>query len=201
MTSPTKQTWSFSLVLGGIAEVTPEIEDALFSAGCDDALLAFTSGLATLDFDREADSFAAAVSSAMADVTRAGLEIRVLRLAPDDLVSASELARRAGVSREAVRKWVEGDRRGGGFPAPRTSVGSSIVWSWLEVAGWLRQRAQVDERTVASARTTVLLNQILDNSRSQELIEEQVALEQLLMKRGAIATERGVPADGAKRRR
>lgn len=198
MESPTKQTWTFSLVLGGIDEVTPEIEDALFNAGCDDALLVFTNGLATLEFDREADSFATAVSSAIADVSKASPKISVARLAPDDFANASELARRAGVSREAVRKWMDGARRGG-FPAPRTSVGSSIVWSWLEVAGWLRKEAQLDDIEVAKARTTVLLNRILEGSRFREFSKEQSMLRRQLAEHGAIVAQKRVAAGGRKR--
>ena len=45
-----------------------------------------------VDFDRDSDSFEEAVLTAIRDVERAGLQ--VLRVEPDDFVSASEIARR-----------------------------------------------------------------------------------------------------------
>jgi hypothetical protein len=66
------QTFSFTLHLADVSDLTPEIQDRLFSAGCDDALLGLCDGTAYLDFNREATSREAAVSSALADVQRAG---------------------------------------------------------------------------------------------------------------------------------
>jgi len=54
-----------------------------------------------------------------------------------DLVSASAIAERVGVSREAVRKWVA--RVGSPFPPPYGVVGEGMrVWRWVEVLDWLR---------------------------------------------------------------
>ena len=35
----------FALILGGVAELTSSVEDALFNAGCDDATLSMQYGL------------------------------------------------------------------------------------------------------------------------------------------------------------
>ena len=52
----------------------PEIEE--LGAVCDDAGLSYGNGMAELDFDREAPSFAGAVFSAITDVeTRTGLRV------------------------------------------------------------------------------------------------------------------------------
>lgn len=60
----------FTLQVSGI---DPEQnEDALYDAGCDDALIAVIDGTVYLDFDREAPSWDQAVESAKRDVERAG---------------------------------------------------------------------------------------------------------------------------------
>ena len=73
----------FTLVLTGISEVSTEIEDALFEAGCDDALLWTRDGVAYLDFDREAASYQEAVQSAIADVQAAGIGVPEPKLADE----------------------------------------------------------------------------------------------------------------------
>jgi hypothetical protein len=69
------KTYSFSVVLAGISELTPEIADALYEAGCDDAGVGTCDGILTVDFDREADSLGDAIGSAVKDVERAGCAI------------------------------------------------------------------------------------------------------------------------------
>src|SRR5947208_11519042 len=44
----------FTLVLSGITELTPEVQDALFEAGCDDATLSMCCGRPFLTFTRAA---------------------------------------------------------------------------------------------------------------------------------------------------
>jgi hypothetical protein len=61
-----------------------------------------------------------------------------------DLVSISDIANRAGVTREAVRLWVKGSRGPANFPSAAGSVGggdrgSTQVWSWPVVNEWLEQ--------------------------------------------------------------
>ena len=43
----------FALILSGIAELTPEVQDALFEAGCDDATISVRSGRVYLTSSRE----------------------------------------------------------------------------------------------------------------------------------------------------
>jgi len=70
------QTYQFTLVLTGISEVTSEVEDAVFEAGCNDALLLSRDGVVYLDFDRQASSFPEAVRSAIANVEGADIDAR-----------------------------------------------------------------------------------------------------------------------------
>ncbi|MEU5963880.1 hypothetical protein ABZ777_21980 [Micromonospora parva] len=64
-----------------------------------------------------------------------------------ELVSASDIASRLGVSREAVRLWVEGLRGPGGFPRPVGTIGNgkSKVWQWLAVNAWMQENYHIGE--------------------------------------------------------
>jgi hypothetical protein len=68
-------TYTFTLVLSGIPEVTEDIANALYEAGCDDAGVGSCDGVLTVDFDREAESLADAIGSAVKDVERAGYKV------------------------------------------------------------------------------------------------------------------------------
>jgi hypothetical protein len=75
--------FQFTLVLsGGESFVNNALEDALFSAGCDDALLYSVDGQVRMDFDRVGDSLETAVRSAIHDVERCGKDVRVVEVAP-----------------------------------------------------------------------------------------------------------------------
>jgi hypothetical protein len=71
----TLKTYTFTLVLSGLAEVTEDIANALYEAGCDDAGVGSCEGVLTVDFDREAESLGSAVGSAITDVERAGFTV------------------------------------------------------------------------------------------------------------------------------
>lgn len=64
----------FTLVLTGVTELTAEMEDALFEAGCDDATISVRSGRVFLAFTRTAPSFDEAVQSAVSDVKKTNFE-------------------------------------------------------------------------------------------------------------------------------
>lgn len=62
------KTYQFTLALKNVDEKTASLEDSLYEAGCDDALINFRNDTAYLEFDRESSSFEEAVSSAIRDV-------------------------------------------------------------------------------------------------------------------------------------
>jgi hypothetical protein len=64
----------FTIQVSGI-DLSQDYEDALYGAGCDDALIAVIDDALFLDFDREAPSFEQAVDSAKSDVERAGGQV------------------------------------------------------------------------------------------------------------------------------
>jgi len=65
-------TWEFTAVLSGVDEITDELVDALYGAGCDDATIGSSCGIATVSFAREASSLQEAIRSAIADVQKGG---------------------------------------------------------------------------------------------------------------------------------
>ncbi len=64
--------YEFALILEGQLELTVEIADELFEAGCDDGSPGMCNGVFSVDFCREGDSLEAAILSAIEDVKSAG---------------------------------------------------------------------------------------------------------------------------------
>ena len=74
------ETYSFTLILSGFDELTDEIADAVYGSGCDDALLGIEDGVPYLDFDRKAESLDNAFCSAISDIEKCKVPIKVLRV-------------------------------------------------------------------------------------------------------------------------
>ncbi len=72
--------YHFVLVLSDFSSPYEHIEDALFEAGCDDALLIFRDNVPYLEFDRSATNLEKAIYSAIKDVESANIGARVLRV-------------------------------------------------------------------------------------------------------------------------
>ncbi len=133
---PKKKTHSFTLVLEGTDVMEERMLDALFDAGCADALFGERDGLRYAEFNRKAPTFAQAVASAIEQVERVP-GVRVLRVEPDELVTATVIAERTGRSREGVRLFIQGKRGPGGFPPPVAWVDAKTrLWQWSDVARW-----------------------------------------------------------------
>lgn len=65
-------TFHFTVILEGLDDISEELTNRLFEAGCDDTLLRCCDGIVSLDFDRDAGSLAEAIGSAIRDITAAG---------------------------------------------------------------------------------------------------------------------------------
>ena len=77
--SKSMSTFDFTLVLSGFSELTDEVMNALYEAGCDDGLVCLAKdGTAFIEFDREATDLQSAIRSAIADVRKT--PYRVLRV-------------------------------------------------------------------------------------------------------------------------
>lgn len=151
-------TFEFTIIASGFDVDTP-YEDALFEAGCDDATLSVQKGVLIAEFHRDAVSFSSAVSSACLAIMQAGL--RVERVEPDHLVSLSEIADRADLSRQAIHLYAKGDR-GQGFPHPVAKITSKHpLWDWCEVADWLFQKNLLTLESVIQARIVKEANVVM----------------------------------------
>jgi len=100
--------------------------------------------LATLHTDKQDPTDVAGVTVQVARRIRHALPDATLVEVDQDLVNVSDVAHRVGVSREAVRLWIDGRRGPGGFPPPAGSPGSSKVWRWARVAEWLASNYKID---------------------------------------------------------
>ena len=139
-----KEVHTFTLLLVNEHELTTELEDALFEAGCDDGMLFSKNQVVYIEFDRDADSLEEAIVSAINDVESAGFQ--VARVEPSDLVTSAEISRRANRSRQSVAQIIKGKRGKGGFPIPVAGVTSKTsVWSWAEVSNWLLKEEKIDD--------------------------------------------------------
>src|SRR4051812_26849095 len=99
--------YEFTLVLDGIDDETEKLEDQLFEAGCDDALINFRYRTVYLDFSREAKSLEDAVISAIKAIENSKLNVKVSHILPDELVNEADIAKRLDKSRQLVSLWVK----------------------------------------------------------------------------------------------
>jgi hypothetical protein len=67
--------YEFTLVLKGTFELTEDIADRLFAAGCDDGTPGTLNGEFTIDFHRSASTLEEAFQSAISNVKSAGFEV------------------------------------------------------------------------------------------------------------------------------
>lgn len=77
--------YEFTLILKGAPELTEEMADELFAAGCDDGTPGTCNGVFSIDFHREADSLEAAIRSAIAHVRTAGYEVERVQIEADTM--------------------------------------------------------------------------------------------------------------------
>lgn len=138
--------FEFILVLKNVDESTPDLEDSLYEAGCDDALINFRNGAVYLDFNREATSLEEAVISAIKDVKSASVDAEIARVTPENLVTESEIAKRLNKSRQIVSLWIKGKRRRL-FPHPVMRLAEkSPLWNWCEVVAWLYDNKIINDK-------------------------------------------------------
>ena len=76
-------TYDFTVVLGGQGELTPELADRLFAAGCDDGTPSQRAGIVHVGFSREAANLESAIRSAIADVASAGCVVARVEIEAD----------------------------------------------------------------------------------------------------------------------
>jgi len=173
-----EQEFEFVLLLTGIRELTRQVEDSLFEAGCDDATLSVRFGCVYLSFSRMAQTFKDAVLSAIRDVRKANIGACVSRIDECNLVTQAEIARRMGRSRQLVHQYMMGVRGPGNFPPPDCQIiDGKALWLWCEVADWLYRNDLLKEEDLQKALTIQTVNYVLDKqlrkyAHDKELTEE-----------------------------
>lgn len=165
----TMATYDFSLTFtlpDGDAEAEQYL-DALFEAGCDDALIGIGErGTIGLDFAREAESAEVAIHSAIANVQAAIPGAALLEASPD-LVGVSDIAELVHCRRQNIQKYVAS----GAFPKPY-HLGRSPMWHFLDVATWFAGRKvrtiQLSSEIVEMSKLTYKLNLEVQQRRFEE---------------------------------
>lgn len=162
--------FNFTLTLSGVTSDTAGLEDALFSAGCDDALVCFYGTAVYLEFDRQAETLTSAVMSAIRDIEFAGINARVESV-DSTLVGLSDIAELTGLTRQAVALLKDGARGSRQFPGPVQRVkGNSPLWHWRTVVDWLAREGRIpaDSPLIANAHVLDSLNLALQLRASLE---------------------------------
>ena len=173
-------SYEFTLTLSlPNADADPEEHlDALFEAGCDDALVGVgVSGTLALEFNREAESAPAALQSAIDAVAEAIPAARLVEVQPD-LVGVSDIAALAHCSRQNIRKYVV--NRDGDFPRP-TYSGTTPLWHLVDVIEWFTHQTK-PSITFAGELFDIAVAALKTN-----LDLQQRRLEELMRRRGRIA--------------
>jgi hypothetical protein len=170
---PCEREHDFALVLTGVSELTPAVEDALYEAGCDDATLSLRFGRVYLTFSRGAPTIKDAILSAIRDVKKANIRADVLRVDTCDLVTQADIARRMERSRQLVHQYVTGERGPGGFPPPVCQLSDEApLWAWCEVAYWLWQHDMIREDELRRAQYIAMINSVLDYQHQRQMDPE-----------------------------
>lgn len=156
------ETYTFRLV------VTDRIDDEdanrLFEAGVEDGVPESGPEGHSIGFDRESDSLEAAVMSAIDEVESADFE--VLRVEPDELVSAADIAERAGRSRQSISSLISGARGPGGWPRPVAGNVRSPLWRWSDIAAWFEEFDGSQEVDHEAAAFLAAVNEVLAARRA-----------------------------------
>jgi len=160
--------YEFTIIATGLDPNRDDFADRFFGAGCDDATISFQKGAIILEFDRTAKNFAHALDEAIKNVELAGATI--VHIEPDHLVSLSDIAVRAGVTRAAASHYANGDR-GKDFPLPVARVTTeNPLWDWVEVARWLRRRGQIGLAELLRARVVRYANLEISKRRATQRV-------------------------------
>lgn len=179
----TEHTFRVVFALPGSDSLEPRL-DALQEAGCDDAAFMgpAADGSFTAEFDREAESFAAAVVSALDAIRSALPDAQLLRVLPDDLVTIAAIAGRTGRTDESVRLLAQGRRGPGGFPSAAGWINEKTqVWRWADVVRWFSDALDEPPAGAEHADFLAALNDALDLAeRADGLRDRPAELEAVL---------------------
>lgn len=153
-------TLTFSLPEGDAEQYL----DALFEAGCDDALIGTgQTGSIALDFIRDSESATVAVESAIANVKTAIPDTELIEVKPD-LVGLTDVAKILNCSRQNVRKYMNTYPD---FPKP-IHTGKTLLWHLSDLA--MFNKFDVPQSIVELSKTTFKINLGIQQHHYQKMI-------------------------------
>lgn len=176
-TKNSSRDYDFTLVIDGVRELTSNIENALYEAGCDDATFGLQYGRLYGEFSRRASSLKEAILSAVQNISKAKIGATVVRVDECSLVTQSDIARRIHRSRQVVHQYITGVRGPGNFPPPICHlVEGAPLWSWCAVTHWLVENSILRPEDAENAEVVAAINHSLETSihraRHRKLMEE-----------------------------
>jgi hypothetical protein len=81
--------YDFTLVLSKPTELTDQLVEDLYDAGCDDGSPISRAGVVMVTLHREAETLEQAIRSGIADVQKAGCQVRRVEIEPEDLAETT----------------------------------------------------------------------------------------------------------------
>ena len=176
------QLVKFTLVLSGISKDTPDLEDKLFEAGFDDALLNFTNRTVSLDFCRENCDPEATIVDAITRIEKIAIGAIVDSVTPSPYLTLADIAARTNLSKQHLSLLATGERGDGSFPKPIFKVDNkSPLWRWRVVLQWMLLNGKLkDPLALAHAELIEDINAALD-SRAADVNEHRQRLRDKLI--------------------
>ena len=89
LTPEANMNYEFSVILKKGTDITEELTDRLFEAGCDDGTPGACCGVPVIGFSREADCLESAIRSTVADVQKAGCVVERVQIERDSPLLSS----------------------------------------------------------------------------------------------------------------
>lgn len=172
-------TYDFKLTfaLPGADTDAEQYLDALFEAGCDDALVGIgTTGTIGLDFEREAGSAEEAIDTAISDVLKAIPGASLLEVGPD-LVGVTDIADLVKSTRQNIQKFVAS----GLFPKP-AHFSRTPIWHFYIVASWLASKKlraiELEPSIIEASKIAYLVNIDVQRARLKQADETSIGMGQ-----------------------
>ncbi|MEX1008034.1 MAG: XRE family transcriptional regulator [Acidimicrobiia bacterium] len=156
------KTYTFRLVVAD--RIDDDGANRLFEAGVEDGVPESGPQGHSIGFDRESSSLQEAILSAIAEVESAGFD--VLRVEPDEVVSAADIAERTGRSRQSVSSLINGTRGPGGWPRPVAGNVRSPLWRWSDVGSWFETFDGSEKVDKTEAAVVTAVNEVLAARRA-----------------------------------
>jgi predicted DNA-binding transcriptional regulator AlpA len=165
-------TFLLNFILPDRAADPEQYLDALYEAGCDDAVVGIGQrGMIGLDFTRAAVSAEDALRSAI-DNVRAAIPGAPLVQAGPDLVGLTQMAEIFGFSRQNMRKYATGQSGAPeAFPSP-VVLGEPSLWHLAEIVAWLKLNTtvQAPDNVLEVSKAAAKLNFEVERKRHRKIL-------------------------------